>query len=555
MSVIAGVVGHSQTRAKIYCERMLRDLRPYASGQGRVVATNNIAIGQALEAAFPEDAFDAQPIRLPDGRLIVTDLRIDNRSEIESALGYSSGDLSQFADSWIFAESWQRWGELCLDRIFGDYSVAIWDDNCLRLTLARSLFGARPLFYSCTKDFTVFASMPRAICIVPEFELRIDEVALAADATRIPRPGSSTIYENIYRVLPGHIITISGHRAQNRCFWRPNLDPLPLSVSESASLLKDSLGSAVASRLRGSGKVVASQLSGGRDSSAVTVTAAMLLKRSDKRLIAFTGAPRCDFHIPSSDNEVFDESALAAQVLRPYPEVDHSIVRDGLPISSADLETLGSLNQFPVSIPSNLSWQIAILNAARLAGAKVLLSGQMGNSTISVGGLEFLPDLLEESGFSRWGREILRGPSRNPLSLLRRSSRSLMPRGLYARLANRSPDLTLAKLLLSPEAYDLVMERYGPLELQPQKSGRAELASALVNCDQSQVLTQALWGIDLRDPTADRRLAREGTCEGITRPARLRSSVCFGAATRSDLRDEEGTSRSGLVQPIHRCKR
>ena len=506
MTVIAGLVGIPGGRAGALRDRMLDSLAPYAGETRRTLDTPMARLGCLLGIRTPEDADDRQPIALPDGSVMLADIRLDNREDIAAALQISPSELVARSDSWLVARSWARWGSACLERVVGDFAIAVWNEERAELCLARSPFGARPLFYAHTGRLIAFATMPSAIASVDECDVAIDELAVAADVLNLDRPATETIYRNVVRVEPGHLLTFRDGASRATRFWIPNEEPLQISLPEAGERLREVLAVAASARLRSSRHVIASQLSAGRDSSAVTITAASLLAGSSKSLLALTGAPMLGANLPSSDNELYDESALAAGTAA-LSNIDHQISRPARPVSEELLAELSRLNQFPLGSLSNLPWQSAIFDDAKTAGADVLLNGQLGNSTVSVGGAQFLPDLLKEAGAQRWLAELWSSAPFRPLSLIRRSARTALPEWAYQRLARRGQSYFLADLLLTPQARQAVGERYGKVEWQPRRSARAQLGHALTSYESFDVVANAKWGLDWRDPTADRRVA------------------------------------------------
>jgi len=142
-------------------------------------------------------------------------------------------------------------------------------------------------------------------------------------------------------------------------------------------------------------------LSGGLDSSSVTVTAARLMAARGKRLTSFTAVPVQGYDGSALPGRFGDEGPLAAEVAALYPNIDHvrvtAIGRNLLATSERDARLTGQ----PTFNPTNLLWVVAILDGSRSRGLAVLLQGAGGNATISFGGLIGLSELFRHGHWIR----------------------------------------------------------------------------------------------------------------------------------------------------------
>jgi asparagine synthase (glutamine-hydrolysing) len=135
-------------------------------------------------------------------------------------------------------------------------------------------------------------------------------------------------------------------------------------------------------------------LSGGLDSSSVTVTAARLLAQEGRRLTSFTAVPRSGYDGSALTGRFGDEGPMASEVAALYPNIDHVFIntegRDLLASSRRDSRLCGQ----PTFNPTNMLWIDATLDGMRSRGLSVLLSATGGNATTSFGGLIGLSELF-----------------------------------------------------------------------------------------------------------------------------------------------------------------
>ena len=517
MTALAGIWdygGRIDRRAAV--SSMLSAQARYGPGAAAVAELGAAAMGRCLFELLPEDRFDAQPLFAPSGaRMLVADVRIDNREELLGLLGRPLG--AEISDSGLLALAHERWGEDLLDRIVGDFAFALWDERRELLTLVRDPIGQRPLFYHIGDGFAAFASMPQGLRALPQVPDRLDRRQLAEFVADMPKAGSRSFFEGLQRVEPGQILTISRGGATGRGYWEmPRREIRYAREEDYAEALREQLDRATRPRLRSTRPLLGAHLSAGLDSSAVAATAACLLAATGGRLAAFTSAPRAGFDGPVPPGRIADESAIAAATAAFYPNIEHVVIRpDGespLQLIARDSEMF----QEPIGHPCNYVWWAATNEQARARGISVMLTGESGNLTISAGGLAMLSQLVRQGRLLRWLREAraVSGTGPSWRGVLLTSFAPWIPRLVWNALLKAGSAYqgsSEGAFLLSAELRDAV----APAALARSRGSRPGsdekavrwklLASADAGVFRKGVL--ARWGIDERDPTGDRRLA------------------------------------------------
>jgi asparagine synthase (glutamine-hydrolysing) len=149
----------------------------------------------------------------------------------------------------------------------------------------------------------------------------------------------------------------------------------------------------VSDRLRTAAGPVAIMLSGGLDSGSVAALAAPILAARGERLLAYTSVPR--FAPAGADARRMGDEGPPAQAL-----AAHIGNIDWVPVAAehagvlAAIERLLAIHGQPQHGPANYYWMLEILAQARQRCARVLLTGQGGNATVSWTGTGNLwPDL------------------------------------------------------------------------------------------------------------------------------------------------------------------
>ena len=114
------------------------------------------------------------------------------------------------SDTETLLECFENWGvEKTVKLIIGMFSLAVWDKKLKQLTLIRDRFGEKPLYFGFVNNNFVFASELKSIKRIPRFKNDIsrDSLNLFLRFAYVPSPRS--IYKNIYKLLPGSMLTIN----------------------------------------------------------------------------------------------------------------------------------------------------------------------------------------------------------------------------------------------------------------------------------------------------------------------------------------------------------
>ena len=522
MTAIGGIWGFGDGRdVDGDCARILTAQSVYGlHGEARW-SGGDVALGRRLWRLLPEDRYDAQPLRGAEGRFVlVADLRLDNREELAAELGLQAPQLKQTCDAALLLAAFERWDAGCCGHLTGDYAFCLWDAQERRMVLARDMLGSRPLHYHRAARFFAFASMAKGLHALADIPRAANEAHVAAYLAGVSHLGSGSFFAGIERVEPGQIVTVSPDRLLARRHWEWRPRRLGYRRSEDyVEAMRHHLEQAVRSQLRGADGRVGAHLSGGLDSSGVAATAARQLAPSGGKLIAFTAAPRRGYDGPVSSHWIADEGPRAAATAAMYPNVEHVVVDSS---RHSPLDMFGRqfyLFERPVADLSNLVWFEAINQEVQARGLTVLLTGQLGNLTLSYDGGELLAELVRAGHWFAWARTMaasLRRRRRRLRGGLYNSFAPWLPKWAWKWFADAYCDRSS-----DPRRYSAIH----PDRLREGRLGarcRAEIAyeqrvwgngverrlGALSFADFGNYNKGFLagWGIDTRDPTADRRL-------------------------------------------------
>jgi asparagine synthase (glutamine-hydrolysing) len=495
------------------CERARASLSTDTGNRTAAWSGTGIALGCELAWMLPEDCYDDQPLVAHcDDSVLVADLRIDNRAELIRELGICAGD--RIADASLLQAAWLRWGEDCVGHLAGDFAFAIWDSRNRRLICARDHFGHKPFHYVNQGSLFAFASLPRGLYTLPDVRPEIDETMIAIRLALLPEAHDRSFFRNIHRLPPGHLLVADQQGIRVRAYWRPDPERR-ITYSKDNDYVENFralFDEAVRCRLRSVGPV-GSMLSGGFDSSSVAATAAGLLAGAGKSLTAFTGVPGPGSSSTAPAGRFADESQHAAAVAGMYPNMKHVLVEPAPACVLDFLAEFRSRRDTPEALLTMAPYRHAMAAATQQQGLKTVLTGGMGNITISYDGLALLPDLIRRGKWGRWAREaagLKQSRWMHLPTLLRCSFGPFVAhlRGSRSNAANsiRKHSMIHPAFLSSAGVAELLetFERTRQVAWNSRRIRAVGFARRDGGAGNSGGL---MTGMDSRDPTADKRLA------------------------------------------------
>ncbi len=103
-----------------------------------------------------------------------------------------------------------HWGlHDALQRASGMFAVALWDRQAQELHFARDRLGEKPLYFARLSDGWAFGSELKALLAVPNFKAHLCREAVAAYLTYGYVPDGKCIFQNVQKVPPGHVTSVS----------------------------------------------------------------------------------------------------------------------------------------------------------------------------------------------------------------------------------------------------------------------------------------------------------------------------------------------------------
>ena len=197
-------------------------------------------------------------------------------------------------DTEIVPHLYEDHGHDMLERLRGQFALALWDERRRQLLLARDRFGICPLYWTrqttAGGDWLLFASEIKGLLASGLVPARPDPRGINQVFTFFAMPGPVTCFQGIQTLLPGHSLTIDLSKPgqpsiRERIYWEIDFPDKGQEERGNGRRTVDDFEAvmlkAVERRLRADVPVV-SYLSGGVDSSIVVALACHLRRREGK---------------------------------------------------------------------------------------------------------------------------------------------------------------------------------------------------------------------------------------------------------------------------------
>jgi asparagine synthase (glutamine-hydrolysing) len=454
--------------------------------------------------------FSAHPApKLPEqgDSVMAADVRLDEPVPLAEAIGAKTSG----SEGALLLAVLETYGPAGLDRVLGDFAFASWNRSTHRLICGRDVFGIRPFAYvHQPSSLFAFASFPYALHgsgIIPK---KLDEDAIARRMVYALQSDDCLI-AGIKRLPGGHFLEVSHEGVSITRYWhldRTALGSRKCSPREAACELRRLVDGAVACRLPQAGETGA-HLSGGLDSSAISVLAARWLRATGRTLHAYSFLDRL-----RNDISLEDETKFVNAVLEQEGDIDWTPIgppaapsERGEPVEADKMRPLGA------GEPDN-----AVCAHAEEKGVVLILSGWGGDEAATFNGRGAFAELFLRGCWRTLAREIsaLQRERGWPVARILCSEILfyLMPKsivGIAKRIAGKDPDpQTLVFRSLSSDARKRISASRDE-ELNMTRDGRENRRRLITSphiAERAEVWAQtgARHGLAFAFPLLDRRV-------------------------------------------------
>ncbi|HEY2964348.1 MAG TPA: asparagine synthase-related protein [Pyrinomonadaceae bacterium] len=371
-----------------------RALRKWGPDGGRMITTDSLGVCYQAFNTTRESHLEQQPLVVRDGRILVADVRIDNRPELFAATHHLHGNSPshRVTDADYLMAAHKRWGAEFPFRVVGEYAMVLYDPATRRLLLCRDHIGARPLYYHLSNNRLIVSSQLAPLVDLFGISREIDEEYVAGCMSRGPRVGV-TPYKHIHSVKPAHILTAteSGSLTENR-YWQlqPGREIRFTHDEEYEEAFRHHLHDAVQAPLR-TDRPVMIELSGGLDSSTIACVAEEAIRKHETQTARFDTVSYVYDESPTSDERKFIQC------------VESHLGRIGIHVRDEDSKLLPPAEESldivsPNPVLCSFGYHSELCRLMSENGARVLLAGVGGDQVLgaSYDPYPLLADLLTQ---------------------------------------------------------------------------------------------------------------------------------------------------------------
>jgi asparagine synthase (glutamine-hydrolysing) len=296
-------------------KNMMRLIRHRGPDESGIYQDDWIGLGH-VRLSIIDLAGGCQPIPNEDKSLwIVFNGEIFNYPDLRRELIEGGHRFSTASDTEVILHLYEDLGPACLEKLNGQFALAIWNARVKELFLARDRLGILPLYYTFHKERLLFASEIKALLNYPYLERSLNPEALAQVFTFWTTLPGETIFKNIQEIPAGHYLLKSDKKVRIQRYWDWPFPKENGVVNEKEVLARTRflIEDAVRIRLRAD-VPVGCYISGGVDSSIIT---ALVKRKFNHHLHTFS---LC------FEEEVYDEG-IHQEYLVNYLETCHKAVQ------------------------------------------------------------------------------------------------------------------------------------------------------------------------------------------------------------------------------------
>ena len=252
---------------------MLTRIKHRGPDESGIYLSNKIGLG-SVRLSIIDLSTGTMPLSNFDESLwIVFNGEIFNYIELKEELINKNHIFKTNSDTEVVVHLYEEYGPEFLNKLNGQFAIAIWDKKKQELFLARDRVGIRPLFYTQVGKSFVFASEMKSLLEFPEVNFKISPKALSQYFTFWTSLSPNTAFKDIYEVTPGHYLKINSNGIEDKVYWElPLYKPEEydkININEATKTFDTIFHDAVKIRLRADVQVGA-YLSGGLDSCITT---------------------------------------------------------------------------------------------------------------------------------------------------------------------------------------------------------------------------------------------------------------------------------------------
>ncbi len=319
-----------------------------------------LALGHRRLSFLDLSSAGHQPMPSKDNRLqLIFNGEIYNFQKIRAELKKAGHDFHTQSDTEVILAAFLEWGVDCFQHFNGMFALAIWDEKTSTITLARDHAGIKPLYYFLQKDVLIFASEVRAFkALSAHWQGEELWKPLFFLFGHLPEP--FTTLKDVQSLSKGEWMSVHlpSMHVKRGCFYEDDFTTKIYRKETALEAARDILPAAVKRHLI-SDAPIGLFLSGGIDSSILTLLAAPVLKESLQTL-------SIQFEEAEYSEEVYQQMVIKITGAKHQAfQVNQQQFETALPdiMEAMDQPSIDAINTYFIS------------KYARQCGLKAVLSG------------------------------------------------------------------------------------------------------------------------------------------------------------------------------------
>lgn len=353
----------------------------------------NAWFGAGIQEFFKEIKDEKLPILDEEKNILFTaDAIVDNRDELTRELGLDEST----PDGRILYEAYLKWGKKLCEHVYGAYAMVAYDIKNNKIFITNDHFATRCLFYHVRDGVVYFSTLFFPILKETGLEFQenerwlVDEISVRGPLMIFePR---ETAVKDVFKVVSGTYVEIDGMDLKPIIteYYRPAKiykTDHSITLEESERMVRETLASSVKKQIRDS-EELATTLSAGLDSTAVTCTMSKIIEDSDRKIYTYTSVPDPDAGLKNGGYLMYDESDNVKKLCEEFPNlVPHFVDSKGRTYLK-EVDHIIDIWELPCKSQQNAIWLDDIYEKMNKDGRKIVLTGSTGNCTISAGNIE-----------------------------------------------------------------------------------------------------------------------------------------------------------------------
>ncbi len=375
-------------------------------------SSDKVYMACGVQYFTPEAKDEILPI-VEKGKFFTADVMLDNREELFRIMDKEPSE-QKCPDGTLLYEIWNAKGRKCLNDVLGAFSGVYYDEEKKEAEIFADAVGNRFVYYLWQDKVLYFSSLMKPLEKFVK-NLKINE-NFASDFVGNPSPAmfmeeNETMVEGIYRLPIATVMRVTETGPKKTRYWDPYRDSEMLNYKSYKEYKKAFLKlyrECVTSVMR-SPEETGIMLSGGYDSTSVAVMASPELKKRGKELYSYTWIPL--------RSTKFDESLMAERVVdeeenvRKTAEFLGNLKCHFMDMPDMDIwnerHKLEKVFEGPYKSLENGAWFYRCYEAARKDNVRVLLTGELGNRSISFENTrEYFATLFRQFKFRKLKQEV-----------------------------------------------------------------------------------------------------------------------------------------------------